>query len=127
MTGRKLFGIGIGTGLVGVSVVVGAGALTGLGHQLPGQLAIIAASVRYAGAAVFGRNFTDLDLMLPAAGSMLCGAVILVPSAWLSTIRGRWRRQLSTLDGQCFGKVSAAVADLDRRGLGEFGRVYSRS
>jgi len=41
VTGRKLFGVG--TGLIGVGVIVGAGALTGLGHQLPGQLAIIAA------------------------------------------------------------------------------------
>lgn len=77
VTGRKLFGVSVG--LIGVCVVVGVGSLTGLGHQLWGQLAIIAASICYAGAAIFGRGFADLDPMLPAAGSLLCGAVVLTP------------------------------------------------
>jgi drug/metabolite transporter (DMT)-like permease len=77
VTGRKLFGVG--TGLIGVGVIVGTGALSGLGHQLAGQLAIVAASICYAGAAVFGKGFADLDPMLPAAGSLLCGAVTLMP------------------------------------------------
>ena len=45
------------------------------GRSLP----IVAATVCYAGAAIFGRGFKGLDPMIPAAGSMLCGAVILVP------------------------------------------------
>jgi drug/metabolite transporter (DMT)-like permease len=77
VTGRKLFGVG--TGLTGVGVIVGTGALTGLGQQLAGQLAIVAASICYAGAAVFGKGFADLDPMIPAAGSLLCGAVVLTP------------------------------------------------
>jgi drug/metabolite transporter (DMT)-like permease len=43
------------------------------------QLAILAASICYAGAAIFGRGFKGLDPMMPAAGSMLCGAAILIP------------------------------------------------
>lgn len=77
VTWRKRFGVG--TGLIGVCVIVGIGPLTGLGHQLGSQLAIIAASICYAGAAVFGKGFADLDPMLPAAGSLLCGAVVLTP------------------------------------------------
>lgn len=77
VTGRKLFGVG--AGLVGVCVIVGIGSLTGLGHELGGQLAIIAASICYAGAAVFGRGFAELDPILPAAGSLLCGAIVLTP------------------------------------------------
>jgi drug/metabolite transporter (DMT)-like permease len=77
VTGRKLFGVGIG--LVGVGVIVGTGALSGLGHQSAGQFAIVAASICYAGAAVFGKGFAGLDPMLPAAGSLLCGAVVLTP------------------------------------------------
>lgn len=77
VTGRKLFGVG--TGLMGVCVIVGIGSLTGLGNQFGGQLAIMAASICYAGAAVFGKGFADLDPMLPAAGSMLCGAALLTP------------------------------------------------
>ena len=37
------------------------------------------ATVCYAGAAIFGRSFKGLDPMAPAAGSMLCGAAILIP------------------------------------------------
>jgi drug/metabolite transporter (DMT)-like permease len=42
-------------------------------------LAIIVATVCYAGAAIFGRTFQGLDPMLPATGSLLCGAIILIP------------------------------------------------
>ena len=37
------------------------------------------AAVCYAGAAIFGRAFKNLDPMAPAAGSLLCGAAILIP------------------------------------------------
>ena len=37
------------------------------------------AAVCYAGAAIFGRGFKGLDPMAPAAGSLLCGAAILIP------------------------------------------------
>jgi drug/metabolite transporter (DMT)-like permease len=45
------------------------------------QLAIVVATICYAGAAIFGRGFKSLDPMMPAAGSMLCGAAILVPAS----------------------------------------------
>ncbi|AZO10004.1 MULTISPECIES: EamA family transporter [unclassified Mesorhizobium] len=77
VTLRKL--IGVGAGIAGICLIVGTEALGGLGHQLWAQLAVIAATVSYAGAAIFGRNFRGLDPMLPAAGSMICGAVILIP------------------------------------------------
>ncbi|MEP9369032.1 EamA family transporter [Xanthobacter sp. VNH20] len=77
VTGCKLFGVA--AGLLGTCLVVGMQALDGLGHQMWAQLAIVAATVCYAGAAIFGRNFKGLDPMLPAAGSLLCGAAILVP------------------------------------------------
>lgn len=79
VTGRKLFGVA--AGLLGTCLVVGVQALGGLGHQMWAQLAILAATVCYAGAAIFGRNFKGLDPMLPAAGSLLCGAAILVPAS----------------------------------------------
>jgi drug/metabolite transporter (DMT)-like permease len=77
VTARKLFGVV--AGIAGTGLIVGAEALGGLGHQLWAQLAIVTATVCYAGAAIFGKSFKGLDPMLPAAGSMLCGAVILVP------------------------------------------------
>jgi drug/metabolite transporter (DMT)-like permease len=76
-TGRKLFGVL--SGMMGILLIVGVGALSGIEEQLVPELAIVAATVCYAGAAIFGRNFERMDPMLPAAGSMLCGAIVLVP------------------------------------------------
>jgi drug/metabolite transporter (DMT)-like permease len=77
VTARKL--AGVGAGIVGICLIIGTQALGGLGHQLWAQLAIVIATVSYAGAAIFGRGFKGLDPMIPAAGSMLCGAAMLVP------------------------------------------------
>lgn len=77
VTSRRLFGVA--AGLAGTCLIIGMQALSGLGHALWAQLAIVAATICYAGAAIFGRNFKGLDPMLPAAGSLLCGAIILIP------------------------------------------------
>lgn len=76
-TFRKLFGVV--AGIAGICLIVGVQALSGLGEQLVAQLATVAATVCYAGAAIFSRGFRDLDPMAPAAGSLLAGAAILVP------------------------------------------------
>ena len=55
VTGRKLFGVF--AGLLGVCVIVGFEALGGLAQETWAQLAIVAATVSYAGAAIFGKNF----------------------------------------------------------------------
>jgi drug/metabolite transporter (DMT)-like permease len=77
VTARKLFGVI--AGIAGTGLIVGVQALNGLGEALLSQLAIVAATVCYAGAAIFGRAFKGLDPIMPAAGSMLCGAAILIP------------------------------------------------
>jgi drug/metabolite transporter (DMT)-like permease len=77
LTLRKLFGVI--AGIAGICLIVGVQALSGMGEQLVAQLATIAATVCYAGAAIFSRGFRDLDPMAPAAGSLLAGAAILVP------------------------------------------------
>jgi len=74
---RRLFGVG--AGLAGICLIVGFEALNGLGHSLLAQLALVAASVCYGCAAMFGRVFRGLDPMVPAAGSLLSGAAMLVP------------------------------------------------
>jgi drug/metabolite transporter (DMT)-like permease len=79
VTARKLFGVV--AGITGIGLIVGVQALGGLGHELIAQLAIIAATICYAGAAIFGKTFKGLDPLLPAAGSMLCGAAILIPAS----------------------------------------------
>jgi drug/metabolite transporter (DMT)-like permease len=76
-TARKL--IGVIAGLAGVALIIGVQALGGLGTELWSQLAIVAATVCYAGAAIFGRTFSGFSPIVPAAGSMLCGAALLIP------------------------------------------------
>src|SRR5436190_163192 len=80
-TTRKLFGVV--AGIIGICLIVGVEALNGLGRDLWAQLAIVAATVSYAVAAIFGRGFKGLDPMMPAAGSLICGAAILLPLSLL--------------------------------------------
>ncbi|WP_113356755.1 EamA family transporter [Rhizobium sp. SYY.PMSO] len=77
-TGRKLFGVM--AGMAGICLIIGLDALHGMGRQLLPQLAVVAASICYGCAALFGRNFKELDPMMPAAGSLLCGAALLIPA-----------------------------------------------
>src|SRR3954468_13078791 len=81
LAGRKLFGVA--AGLAGICLIVGVQALRGLGIELVAQLAMVTATVAYAGAAIFGRAFRDMDPMIPAAGSLVCGAAILIPLSLL--------------------------------------------
>jgi drug/metabolite transporter (DMT)-like permease len=81
VTARKL--VGVACGIVGVCLIVGVEALSGLGQQLLPPIAIVAATICYAGAAIFGKTFKDLHPILPAAGSLVCGAVILIPASLL--------------------------------------------
>jgi drug/metabolite transporter (DMT)-like permease len=74
---RKLFGV-VG-GMAGICLIVGVQALDGLGEQLVAQIVMVLSALCYAGAAIFGRGFKGLDPMAPAAGSLLCGAAILLP------------------------------------------------
>ncbi|EJT02970.1 EamA family transporter [Rhizobium sp. CCGE 510] len=77
VTARKLFGVI--SGLAGICLVIGVEVLGGLGESLMAQLAIILATACYAGAAIFSKNFKGLDPAVPAAGSLISGAVILLP------------------------------------------------
>ncbi|QWG15358.1 EamA family transporter [Bradyrhizobium sediminis] len=77
LTPRKL--LGVGAGMAGICLIVGVQALSGLGEQLVAQVVTVLAAICYAGAAIFGRGFKGLDPMAPAAGSLLCGAAILIP------------------------------------------------
>ncbi|WP_332692012.1 DMT family transporter [Bosea sp. (in: a-proteobacteria)] len=76
-SGRKLFGVA--AGMLGVCLIIGVEALSGFGRELMAQLALVAAAACYGGAALFGRSFKGLDPIMPAAGSLICGAAILVP------------------------------------------------
>jgi drug/metabolite transporter (DMT)-like permease len=77
LSSRKL--IGVVAGMAGICLIVGMQALTGLGEQLTAQIVTVLAAACYAGAAIFSRGFKGLDPIVPAAGSLLCGAAVLIP------------------------------------------------
>lgn len=79
VTSRRLFGVA--AGLMGIVLIVGASALSGLGQQLVPQLAIVLASVSYATSAIYGRAFRNMNPVVPACGSLLFGAAVLTPMA----------------------------------------------
>ncbi|MCC0035115.1 MAG: DMT family transporter [Hoeflea sp.] len=69
--------IGIAGGLSGVAVLVGPAALAGLGEQLGGQLAILAATACYAASTVYIRRAVTRPPLEMAAGSMLVATLIM--------------------------------------------------
>lgn len=71
--------VGIASGLAGTLLIVGTEAMAGFGADLAAQLALVAASLCYGGAALFGRHFKGLAPIMPAAGSLICGAALLIP------------------------------------------------
>jgi drug/metabolite transporter (DMT)-like permease len=78
---RKLFGVV--AGMAGICLIVGVGAFDNVGQGLWAEIAIVAATICYACGAIFSRGFAGLDPMAPAAGSLLCGAAILIPASLL--------------------------------------------
>lgn len=74
--------LGVAVGLAGVATVVGPDVLREAGPAVPlGHGAILGASLCYALAAMWGRRFGHLPLVVTAAGAMACAAVTMVPIA----------------------------------------------
>lgn len=74
---------GVITGLLGVSILIGPGAMNGFGGSTVGQLAVVAASFSYALAAVFSRRFAQMGLSptMVATGQVTMATVMLLPLA----------------------------------------------
>lgn len=75
--------LGVAAGLAGICLVVGVDAFRGLGQDVLAQLALVLSAVAFGASALFGRNFNGLDPMVPAAGSLICGAMLLTPLSLL--------------------------------------------
>ena len=109
LTNRRSFGVA--AGLVGTCLIVGVEALGGFGHELWAQLAIVAATICYSGAAIFGKSFKGLDPMMPAAGSLICGAAVLVREFhYRSPLDLDARRQFRPRTPCAFGLLDGAGA-----------------
>ncbi|KAA0598272.1 EamA family transporter [Azospirillum lipoferum] len=108
---RKTVGVLVGLG--GTILVIGVGAVDGIGRDLLAQGAIVFATLCYAGAAIFGRVFKGLDPIMPAAGSLMCGAVLLLPVSlavdrpW--TLMPSWESLLALVSLSVFSTALAFV------------------
>ena len=77
--------VGVAAGIAGVAVMIGGGAVSGVGASLPAQLACLGATFCYALAGVYGRRFRawgvgPLDV---ATGQLVAGAILILPIALL--------------------------------------------
>lgn len=79
MSGRKI--VGVLVGFVGVAVMIGGAALQSFGVAVLAQLAIVAGTVSYAFAGVFGRRFRAMGVspIATAAGQVTASSVMLLP------------------------------------------------
>jgi drug/metabolite transporter (DMT)-like permease len=76
--------LGVLLGFVGVVVAVGVRQLDLASGSTWGQLAILGASACYGLAGIYGRRaFRGMPPLLPAAGTMLAGALVIAPAALL--------------------------------------------
>lgn len=76
---NRLAGVLIGIG--GVVVLVGPSVLTGLGANLEGQLAVLAAAACYGLASVYARRFRGTPPLASACCQLVCSTLILTPVA----------------------------------------------
>jgi drug/metabolite transporter (DMT)-like permease len=76
---------GIVLGIVGVVIIIGPGALRGLGTNVLAQLAILGASLSYSFGAVFGRRFRAMGIKphVTATGQVSASTLMLLPLALL--------------------------------------------
>lgn len=79
VTPRK--GLGVALGLGGVIVIVGVDALAGVGTKTLAELACVAGALSYAIAGVMGVRFARVTPLVPAAGTTLIAAMVLIPLA----------------------------------------------
>jgi drug/metabolite transporter (DMT)-like permease len=77
----RLFGVL--TGLAGVIMLAGGGALSAIGQSAFGQAAIIAATVASAASVIHGRRFADVSPEITAAGTLTFAALTLIPLSFV--------------------------------------------
>lgn len=72
---------GIALGFLGTVVLIGPGALAGLGAQSWGQFAVLGAAVCYACSGIYGRRLRHLSPIVAAGGMTAAAALVLLPLA----------------------------------------------
>jgi drug/metabolite transporter (DMT)-like permease len=72
---------GVVVGLAGVAIMVGMDAFAGLGRHAWAEFAVLAASLSYAFASVYGRRFASVPPMITAAGQVTASSLVMIPLA----------------------------------------------
>lgn len=72
---------GVIVGFLGVAVMIGPDAISGLGGNLAAQMMILAGAASYAFAGIFGRRFKAMGVspMATATGQVIASSIILLP------------------------------------------------
>ena len=73
--------IGVLFGLLGVVVMIGWGALGGLGINILAQVAVIGAAISYGFAGIYGKRFKELPPIVTAAGQITGTTIMMIPIA----------------------------------------------
>ena len=76
-TGLKLGGVL--AGLIGVAILMGPDALSGLGSNLAAQIACILAAVSYAFSGLLGRRFRGMSPLVAATGQLTASTLMMIP------------------------------------------------
>ena len=72
---------GVVVGLLGVSVIIGPTALTGIASSVAASSAVLLAAFCYAVAGIFARRFHDLSPTITATGQLAMSTLIMLPVA----------------------------------------------
>lgn len=78
-TPAKLLGVALG--LLGVALMIGLDAASGLGAHLMSEVAVLGAALSYAFAGVFGRRFKGRPPLIVAAGQLTGSSTLILPLA----------------------------------------------
>jgi drug/metabolite transporter (DMT)-like permease len=71
--------VGVLLGFVGVTVMIGVDALAGLGLHVVAALAVVAATISYAFAGIFGRRFSGQPPLVTATGQVTATTIMMLP------------------------------------------------
>src|SRR5215813_1584981 len=77
LTWNRLLGVALG--LAGVAVMIGMEALSGLGLHVLAEVAVLAATISYAFAGIFGRRFRGQPPLVTAAGQVTATTLMMLP------------------------------------------------
>lgn len=96
LTANRL--IGVLLGLAGVVAMLGPDMLSGLGHNVPAQVACLLATLSYACSGVYGRRFRRMNVepLVVSSGQLIMSSLILVPLALL--VERGWQLPLPSLE-----------------------------